>query len=919
MKDGDDAILDRIFGELVTKITNGESVDLQQILPERADLRSEIISIYDLAKTVAVRRAPSLPRIPGYVVLRELGRGGMGAVFLAKQERPARFVALKTASAHVLSSARTKERFDREVQSAAKLKHPNIITIHEVGEFDGVPYFTMEHVEGTSLGDALDCLRNNNIKSSELTGQRLGSVVIGEMDQHAQISKEWDRSWPETSARICLEVSEALQHAHENGIIHRDVKPSNIMLRKDGRALLFDFGLALNVDDERITLTGDFLGSACYTAPEQANRRAKDANARTDIYSTGATLYELLTLEQPFHGNTTEEILRKVLLQDPEPPRSLNSKIPRDLETICMIAMEKDPARRYASAAELAADLRRFLTFEPIRARPIGNVTKTFRFVRRNRALSASMALGVLLFIGTPTVLWIQQRNANVDIARQARKAIDIQKYQESLFTSVDPDKMGRNVKVADVLDKAALDLKTAFPNDPEINVSIRCSIAASYKSLGLFKEAESVLREALELADAKLPPFSRDRSRVLNYLGNTLERLDRTKESVETLERGLRETINDAAESDSIYLSLLNNLANANHNAGNVAESTRISLELIRIRKAKLGLNHKDTVLSIVNYASALTETGNHAQAVEALAEVDEICSRKSNNLGININSVYRMTKARILFASGEGQKALNILNENYEELLKVRGERHHVTLVAKADLGLQYHLLGNSEKATQILTDTLAMRTEVSGPLHMDTLSLINSLGIILTQSNKSEEAEELFRDSIAKAAGHFPASHESLLTLQHNLALTLGNMARFGDAEEVLRNVIEMRTKSLGAVASTTLISKQLLVQCLVMQQEFIEAETLQKEAMEAARQHESSHNAAEYEYLYASILYKLDRIDEAETYFKSALARRLVAANDPEDYVLKGSRAALEKIYDKTGRPELKELLIPKETK
>jgi hypothetical protein len=331
---------------------------------------------------------PTLPRagdssaappvaVPGYEIQQVLGRGGMGVIYLAQQLQPRRLVALKMILTGDQASADQLARFHSEAALAARLQHPNIITIHEVSAHQGRPYLTLEYVEGGSLADHL---------------------------------KEHRRLKSRQAAELVHSLARAVQFAHKRGVLHRDLKPANILLapipdEADGPLpwvpKITDFGLAKPLEGMGgaagpRTQTGAILGTPRYMAPEQVKAKKEKVGPAADVYSLGAILYEALTGKPPFAEGNTLDILLQVASRDPKPPRKLRPKIPRDLETICLKCLEKDPARRYASAQDLAEDLRCFLDGEPIKARPQGVLTRAGRFLRRRKEL-AFLAGGVLL------------------------------------------------------------------------------------------------------------------------------------------------------------------------------------------------------------------------------------------------------------------------------------------------------------------------------------------------------------------------------------------------------------------------------------------------------------------------------------------------------------------------------------------
>jgi serine/threonine-protein kinase len=333
-----------------------------------------------------------LPRIPGYEVEAVLGHGGMGVVFRARHLRLNRIVALKMALAGAYVTPLERQRFQQEAEAVARLRHPNVVQIYDVGDHEGRPYFTMEHLEGGSL-------------AQKLSGapQPAGPA-----------------------AALLATLADAVHAAHKSGIIHRDLKPANVLLADDGRPKISDFGLARRVDGEsRLTGTGIVVGTPSYMAPEQARGSADVARPETDVYALGAILYELLTGRPPFRGVTAVETLQQVLSQDPVPPSRLNPEVPRDLETICLKCLQKDPAKRYSSAAAFGDDLGRFREGRPIQARPVGCVERSWRWCRRNPAAAGWLTTAlVLVCLTIGGGWWLERQTAErrEESARQEGK-----------------------------------------------------------------------------------------------------------------------------------------------------------------------------------------------------------------------------------------------------------------------------------------------------------------------------------------------------------------------------------------------------------------------------------------------------------------------------------------------------------------
>jgi serine/threonine protein kinase/tetratricopeptide (TPR) repeat protein len=405
-----------LLAAALRRLDEGGEMALEQFLQahrQHADvLRSRLRRLHGVGLLVDSSEAGRTPERIGEFVLRErLGGGGMGLVYRAEQPSLKRDVALKLIRPENLFFPESRERFQREIEAIAQLEHPAIVRVYETGEEQGLPYFTMECVHGVSLTRVLEGMRVRSAKRKDDEALRdLLAQLRGDNSNAPALFEPQGKSWVEVCCRWARDLGSALAYAHARGVLHRDLKPSNIMLTWDGRVLLLDFGLASTRGSERITKSGAALGSLAYMAPEQL-QDSSQVSERTDIYGLGVTLYELLALRHPFHeeGSAAEHTSRRILEGHPDPLRASQRSIPWDAETVCLAAMDRDPARRYEDASALVRDLDNVLHFRPIKARRPGPGLRLRRFTQRHPATSVGLMLGLLLLVGGPLGLWRAQ------------------------------------------------------------------------------------------------------------------------------------------------------------------------------------------------------------------------------------------------------------------------------------------------------------------------------------------------------------------------------------------------------------------------------------------------------------------------------------------------------------------------------
>lgn len=487
--------------------------------------------------------------IADFRILAKLGKGGMGVVYLAEEKSLGRRVALKLVRPDQLLFPGARERFQREVQTVAKLAHSNIVPVYSVGEQDGVPWFAMEYVAGATLAELIE--RCAGMDLAVLSGSDLRQRVANIVSKHdsssgdkrpssgrtrsdsdagtRRPSSQGGRGSDSTSlfsgshAAVCTRIAhaaaQALGHAHERGVLHRDVKPSNMLITTQGRVLLFDFGLATHDDGGKLTRTGQRLGSLAYMSPEQLDGNPNTIDARSDIYSLGVSLYEILTFRLPFLASSGEALIAAIRDGRPIPPRTINPTIPKDLETVVLKAMDPIPDQRYANAIEFAEDLENVLELRPIHARRPSSLLRLWRLIQRRPLASALATLFVISSVTGAIAYDYEQRRS----AKEVKTALDrAERSLNQALTAVDSmlievgHESLRNVPQVEPVRRALLEKAVTFyesflidnPGNDQIEYATMVAnlkLADIYDSLGLFQKVQESCLRSLWIMDSIL------------------------------------------------------------------------------------------------------------------------------------------------------------------------------------------------------------------------------------------------------------------------------------------------------------------------------------------------------------------------------------------------------------------------------
>jgi eukaryotic-like serine/threonine-protein kinase len=849
-----------------------------------------------------IHEAAERPPTPsGYRIIRMIGAGGMGVVYLAEQLATRRLVALKIVGPWAVSESMAR-RFEYEARTLAQLQHAAIAQIYEAGQLSEAPgrrpFFAMEYVEGKPLARYV----------SEFTP-----------GTHAKLN-------------LFLKICAGVHHAHQKGVIHRDLKPANILVTDAGEPKILDFGVARVIGDDVLLSTlhtreGQLVGTLAYMSPEQVSGGADGLDTRSDVYALGVILHELLTGRPPYNlaGKGLVEAARLIREQDPPPLSSADRTFRGDLDVIVSKCLEKERERRYGSVAELSADIRRYLSNEPIIARPASALYQVSKFTRRNRLLvSAALAIALAATLGLIGTSWqairaTSARNEATEarrgeahhLARASERAATARaalEFLKSAITSLHPAEQGSDAKVLDVLRNADATIDDDLRDHPLAWSTIRITVGQAFAALGMVDDAQRQLELVLERGpelrtiDPREVRIAAASLGFVKYIKGQLEEAESLLRSAIEEERAIGDLESGEMAGPMVHL------GNVLRARGRFQEAEAVLSEAEELGRRVQGATDATTLHAMEARGAVLRDLGRKKEAREVLTS-----ALKQATAALGLYDSGRLSAlnelAMLDLESGDAESAERRLRELFDIHVERYGDRHHNTLTTMSALARAMEGAGKDLEADDLYRSVISLNEEVRGAEHPSTLMTKSNYATLLGKLGRHEDAAKLLETTLEARTRILGPDHPSTMATMQNLSKEYADLKRLDDGLAMIDGAIAGRTRVLGEFHPHTLTSIMIRGQMLHRAGRVAEGEVAlaQLTPIAASKLGESDSLVVEIRCYHSRCLRDLKRWDDAQSELL-ALRELLIASATPDDPRIKRVNAYLVGLYKAWGKPD-----------